>query len=39
MSHTYDAAKATEVFAVVPDCARDARALLQRLTQRGQSDA
>ncbi|WP_447974753.1 nucleotidyltransferase substrate binding protein [Nitrospira sp. Kam-Ns4a] len=38
-SHSYDAAKAKEVFAVLPDFARDARALLQRLTQRGQSDA
>jgi nucleotidyltransferase substrate binding protein (TIGR01987 family) len=38
-SHTYDAAKAKEVFAVVSGFARDARALLQRLRQRGQSDA
>lgn len=38
-SHTYDAAKAKEVFAVVSDFARDARALLQRLQQRGESDA
>jgi nucleotidyltransferase substrate binding protein (TIGR01987 family) len=38
-SHTYDAAKAKEVFAVVPDFARDARTLLQRLKRRGASDA
>ncbi len=38
-SHTYDAAKAKEVFAVVSDFAQDARRLLQRLTQRGRSDA
>lgn len=38
-SHTYNAAKAKEVFAVVSDFARDARRLLQRLTQRGRSDA
>lgn len=38
-SHTYDAAKAQEVFAVLGDFARDARILLQRLTQRGATDA
>jgi nucleotidyltransferase substrate binding protein (TIGR01987 family) len=38
-SHTYDAAKAQEVFGVLADFARDARTLLQRLTQRGASDA
>lgn len=37
-AHTYDAAKAKEVYAVVPGFARDARLLLQQLKQRGESD-
>jgi nucleotidyltransferase substrate binding protein (TIGR01987 family) len=38
-SHTYDAAKAAEVFAVVPGFARDARALLAALEAKGRDDA
>lgn len=34
-SHAYDAAKAQKVFGVLADFARDARTLLQRLTQGG----
>jgi nucleotidyltransferase substrate binding protein (TIGR01987 family) len=37
-SHTYDAAKAAEVFAVVPDFARDASALLAALEAKGHGD-
>lgn len=37
-SHTYDEKKAAEVTAVLPQFARDARALLERLTARGASD-
>ena len=38
-SHTYDAGKAAEVFRILPDFARDARCLLERLRQRGENDA
>jgi nucleotidyltransferase substrate binding protein (TIGR01987 family) len=38
-SHTYNAAKAAEVAAVLPDFARHARALLGRLEARGAEDA
>lgn len=38
-SHTYDPAKAAEVAAVLPDFARHARDLLQRLAQLGAADA
>lgn len=38
-SHTYDAAKAAEVAAVLPRFARDARDLLERLVERGAQDA
>jgi len=38
-AHTYDAAKANEVFTVLPGFARQARTLLHRLTQRGLTDA
>lgn len=38
-SHTYDPAKAAEVAAVLPDFARHARELLQRLAQLGAADA
>jgi nucleotidyltransferase substrate binding protein (TIGR01987 family) len=38
-SHTYDAQKAAEVAAVLPRFAHDARALLERLAQRGAADA
>ncbi len=38
-SHTYDAAKAAEVAAVLPQFARDARSLLLRLQERGAQDA
>lgn len=38
-SHTYDAAKAAEVAAIVPAFAQHARALLQRLQARGADDA
>lgn len=34
-SHTYDEAKAIEVAAVIPEFARDAHDLLQRLRERG----
>jgi nucleotidyltransferase substrate binding protein (TIGR01987 family) len=37
-SHTYDEAKAAEVAAVLPQFARDARALLERLETRGTVD-
>ncbi|WP_295392263.1 nucleotidyltransferase substrate binding protein [uncultured Thiodictyon sp.] len=38
-SHTYDAIKAAEVAAVLPEFARAARALLGRLQVRGAADA
>lgn len=38
-SHTYDSAKAAEVYAVLADFARHARILLERLERRGGSDA
>ena len=38
-SHTYDPAKAAEVAAVLPDFARHARDLLERLAKRGADDA
>ncbi len=38
-SHTYDAAKAAEVAAVLPQFALDARTLLDRLVGRGRGDA
>jgi len=38
-SHTYDPIKAAEVAAVLPDFARHARDLLQRLARRGAADA
>lgn len=38
-TYVYDAAKAAEIAAVLPVFARDARDLLTRLLQRGQSDA
>lgn len=38
-TQTYDAAKASEVFAVLPSFAKDARSLLQRLEQREETDA
>lgn len=38
-SHTYDAAKAAEVFRVLPAFARQARRLYERLQQRGLHDA
>jgi nucleotidyltransferase substrate binding protein (TIGR01987 family) len=38
-SHTYDAAKATEVAAVIPQFAADAHALHDRLAARGDGDA
>lgn len=38
-SHTYDAAKAAQVYAVLPAFARHAHELLQRLRARGERDA
>jgi nucleotidyltransferase substrate binding protein (TIGR01987 family) len=38
-SHTYDAAKAAEVFSVVPGFARDTRALMVALEAKGRDDA
>lgn len=38
-SHTYNAAKAAEVFTVIPSFAKDAQQLLARLQARGQQDA
>lgn len=38
-SHTYDARKARQVFARIPDFLADARHLLERLRQRGDSGA
>lgn len=37
-SHAYDAAKANEVFAILPTFARDARNLLERLHRRENTD-
>ncbi len=38
-SHTYNAAKANEVFTVIPDFAHDAKQLLSRLQERGSQHA